>query len=55
MTDTAHRDRPDYGTAQQLPYEPVPDPNLWVPIGYNPRHDGESWLRWKVREFLGRA
>lgn len=41
-------------TAPQLPYEPVPDHKLWVPIEYKPRHDGERWLRWKVREHLGR-
>lgn len=54
MTDITHRDRSD-DTAQRLPYEPVIDRQLWTPEAYNPRHGGEGWLHWKVREFFGRA
>ncbi len=34
------------------PYEPL---HLeLVPIDHNPRHDGQSWLRWQMRQLLGR-
>lgn len=54
MTDTDHRDhRGD--PEERLPYEePVIDPPLWTPAGYNPRHDGENWWHWKLGEFTDR-
>lgn len=51
MTDTTQREQ-DEGAREPEPYEPVINPRLFRPAGYNPRHDGEGWWHWKYREFF---